>query len=128
MWPRSCSRSTSPRADRWSRPVLWRLVSPIAFGLALLAAASHSSWNLLVARTRDTQVATAVALLSGVIVFAPLAVWSGHVSNQAIPYIAASALLELVYFVLLARAYRSTDVSLVYPLARGSAPVFVLVV
>lgn len=103
-------------------------MSPIALGLALLAAAAHSLWNLLIARTRETQVATAVALLTGVIVFAPVAMWSWQVSTEAIPYLAISALLELVYFVLLARAYGSSELSVVYPLARGSAPVFVLIV
>jgi drug/metabolite transporter (DMT)-like permease len=103
-------------------------MSPVALGLALLAALAHSLWNLLVARSRDTQVTTAVALLTGVVVFAPAAVWSWQVSQQAIPYIATSALLELVYFFLLARAYRSSELSMVYPLARGSAPVLVLLI
>ena len=49
------------------------------------------------------------------------------VSSDAIPYIAASAVFELCYFVLLARAYDSGEVSVVYPVARGSAPVVVLV-
>lgn len=101
-------------------------MSPVALGLALLAALSHSLWNLLVARTRETEVATAIALLSGVVVFAPIAIWTWQVSNEAIPFIAASALLELLYFIVLARAYRSAELSVVYPLARGSAPVLVL--
>ncbi|HMJ96210.1 MAG TPA: EamA family transporter, partial [Thermoleophilaceae bacterium] len=49
------------------------------------------------------------------------------VSSEAIPFIAASAALELAYFVLLARAYAGGEVSVIYPIARGSAPVVVLV-
>ncbi len=43
------------------------------------------------------------------------------------PFVVASAVLELVYFWMLARAYRQADLSLVYPIARGLAPVLVLV-
>ena len=52
---------------------------------------------------------------------------TGGVSSEAVPFIAASACLELIYFVLLARAYDGGEVSVIYPIARGSAPVVVLV-
>jgi drug/metabolite transporter (DMT)-like permease len=103
-------------------------VGAVALGLALLAAISHASWNLLVARTSDTHLTTAVAIVSGVVVFAPIAALVWQVPPQALPFIAASAALELLYFALLARAYQSTDLSVIYPLARGSAPVMVLIV
>ena len=45
---------------------------PVAFTLALAAAFLHAFWNLLLARARDTESATAIALLAAVIVFAPL--------------------------------------------------------
>jgi uncharacterized membrane protein len=50
----------------------------------------------------------------------------GDLSAEALPFVAASAVLELVYFVLLARAYRGGELGVVYPVARGSAPVLVL--
>jgi drug/metabolite transporter (DMT)-like permease len=62
----------------------------------------------------------------GCIAFLPSLV--GDVSSEAISWIAASAALELLYFALLALAYSRFDLSAVYPLARGSAPVFVLAV
>ncbi len=43
------------------------------------------------------------------------------------PFLVASCALQLAYFALLAAAYRRADLSVVYPLARGLAPVFVLV-
>jgi drug/metabolite transporter (DMT)-like permease len=43
-----------------------------------------------------------------------------------VPYLVASSVLQLAYFALLAAAYRRADLSVVYPLARGLAPVFVL--
>jgi drug/metabolite transporter (DMT)-like permease len=82
---------------------------------------------VLLAGSRDLGASTAGILIFGVVLLAPPAVLTGGVSSQAIPFIAASAALELVYFVLLARAYAGGEVSVVYPIARGSAPVVVLV-
>jgi uncharacterized membrane protein len=98
-----------------------------AVALALGAAFLHAGWNVLLAGSRDTRAATAGLLLWGVALLAVPALLTGGVSSSALPYIAASAVLELVYFVLLARAYDGGEVSVVYPVARGSAPVVVLV-
>jgi drug/metabolite transporter (DMT)-like permease len=98
-----------------------------AVGLALGAAFLHAGWNVLLAGSRDTRSSTAGLLIWGVALLALPAVLTGGVSSDAVPYIAASAVFELFYFVLLARAYDSGEVSVVYPVARGSAPVVVLV-
>lgn len=99
-----------------------------AFLLALAAAFVHALWNLLLARARDPEAAGAVALLTAVVIFAPVAALRWEIEAEAWPYVAASSLLELVYFALLGAAYRRSEVSVVYPLARGLAPVLVLVV
>ena len=96
--------------------------------LTLGAAALHAFWNLLVAGSKDPVVVTAAMLGTSIVLFAPAAVLTWDVSWQAAPYIAASAAFELIYFVLLATAYRTYELSLVYPIARGLAPVLVLVV
>jgi uncharacterized membrane protein len=98
-----------------------------AVALALGAAFLHAGWNVLLAGSRDTGAATAGLLVWGVALLAPAALITGGVSAEAIPFIAASSALELVYFVLLARAYGGGELSVVYPIARGSAPVVVLV-
>jgi drug/metabolite transporter (DMT)-like permease len=97
-----------------------------ALGLALAAALVHALWNLLLAGARDSQAATAVGMCVGCVVFLPALV--GDVSSDAVPWLVASAVLELAYFALLALAYSRAELSAVYPLARGSAPVFVLAV
>lgn len=66
-------------------------------------------------------------LVWGVALLAVPALLTGGVSSEAIPFIVGSAALELAYFVLLARAYVDGEVSVIYPIARGSAPVVVLV-
>ena len=98
-----------------------------ALALALGAAVLHAGWNVLLAGSRDSVAATGALLLFGTLLLAPVALLTGGVSDSAAPYIAASAVLELVYFVLLARAYRGGELGVVYPVARGSAPVVVLV-
>jgi drug/metabolite transporter (DMT)-like permease len=98
-----------------------------ALALALGAAVLHALWNLLLARERDTEAATAVALIALVAVLALPAVLTWRVKDAAVPYIAGSAALELIYVGLLAAAYRRFDLSVVYPVARGLAPVLALV-
>jgi drug/metabolite transporter (DMT)-like permease len=97
-----------------------------ALALALGAAVLHAVWNLLLAGSRDSVAATGALLAFGVVLLAPAALLFGGVSGEAVPFIAASAALELAYFVLLARAYRGGELGVVYPVARGSAPVLVL--
>jgi drug/metabolite transporter (DMT)-like permease len=97
-----------------------------ALALALAAAFVHALWNMLLARARDSQAATAVALAIGVVLFAPAAALTWHVSSAAIPFVIASSALEILYFVFLAAAYQAGELSLVYPVARGTAPVIVL--
>jgi drug/metabolite transporter (DMT)-like permease len=98
-----------------------------AFALALSSAFVHALWNLLLARARDSEAATAVALLVGAAVFAPVAALTWQISAAALPYLAASATLEVAYFAQLARAYDHNELSVVYPVARGSAPVLVAI-
>lgn len=103
-------------------------MSGVALALALGAAVLHASWNVLLAGSRDTAAVTGGLLVWGVVLLAPFALVTGGVSSEALPFIAASAALELAYFALLARAYAGGELSVVYPVARGLAPAFVLVV
>jgi drug/metabolite transporter (DMT)-like permease len=98
-----------------------------AFALAFSSAFVHALWNLLLARARDSEAATAVALIAGTIVFAPVAALTWELDSGVWPYLAASAALEVAYFALLAAAYDRGELSLVYPIARGSAPVLVAI-
>ncbi|HEX6701361.1 MAG TPA: EamA family transporter [Gaiellaceae bacterium] len=95
--------------------------------LALAAAALHAVWNLLLARARDTEAAAAAMFAVAAVGYAPVAAAAWDVHETAIPFVVASAILELVYLGLLAAAYRRADLSLIYPVARGTAPVLVLV-
>jgi drug/metabolite transporter (DMT)-like permease len=97
-----------------------------ALCLALGAAFLHASWNVMLAGARDSEAATAVATVCGVALLAPVALATGDVSDAALPFAAASAVLHVGYLALLARAYQGGEVSVVYPVSRGTAPVLVL--
>ena len=99
-----------------------------AFALALGAAFLHALWNLLLAKERDPEPATAIAICASVLVFAPVAAVFWDVDSQVWPYLVATSALQLAYFALLASAYRYAELSFVYPVARGLAPVLVLLV
>jgi drug/metabolite transporter (DMT)-like permease len=94
--------------------------------LALAAAFVHALWNLLLARARDPEAATAVALVVAVVVFAPVSVFSWGLEREVWPYLVVTSGLQLLYFSLLITGYRKAEMSVVYPVARGVAPTIVL--
>ena len=106
----------------------------LAIALVLVAAVLHAGWNVLLKTSGDT-LTTAVRLqVIGTAVMLPVGlaayVWSGMpgVPVAAIALALVSAVLEAAYFVLLASAYRRGPLSLVYPLARGSAPLLAVAI
>src|SRR3954462_4396479 len=99
-----------------------------ALVLALGSAVLHAAWNLLLARARDVQAAAATTFVISVVVALPFALVWWHADASVWPYALASTLLEIVYVVALALAYRGGEVSFVYPLTRGLAPVIALAI
>ena len=99
---------------------------PEALALALAAAVLHAGWNVLLRESDDVEARTAVVLGLSVLLFAPVAAATWSVSWAVAPYVAASAAFEGAYFALLVAAYRRRELSVVYPVARGSAPLLVL--
>ncbi len=99
-----------------------------AFALAFGSAFLHAFWNLLLARERDPEAATAVALTVAVVVFAPVVIVIWDVESAVWPFVAVTSVLQLTYFVFLSAAYRRAELSVVYPVARGLAPVLVLLI
>ncbi|MBI3844683.1 MAG: EamA family transporter [Planctomycetes bacterium] len=96
--------------------------------LCLLAAAVlHALANVLLKQGRDKLAFTWWILFASALVGVPLAWLRGGVDASAWSWIVASGLIEAAYFVVLGRAYSHGDLSQVYPVARGSAPLFTLV-
>ena len=102
-------------------------MSLTALALVLLAAVLHATWNFAAKRAgSDSRFALASALWV-VVLWAPVAVWFGW---QELPtwglaqwgVVCASAAVHVLYFNTLLRGYREADLTVVYPVARGSAP------
>src|SRR5215210_396917 len=96
-------------------------------GLVLLAAVAHAVWNLLAKGGQGGQgfvwlytVAASVLYLPVLVV--ALIVAPGPLGWEAFVFMAGSGALHTVYASLLQRGYRTGDLSLVYPLARGTGP------
>lgn len=99
----------------------WALV------LILAAAFIHATWNLLNKRASGHATFTWVVAILSAMFYAPVAVavvifWQTQIGWFEIGLMAGSAALHTGYFVLLNEGYRAGDLSLVYPLARGTGP------
>jgi drug/metabolite transporter (DMT)-like permease len=102
-------------------------VSLAALGLVLVAAMMHAGWNLFVKQARRKLVFMWLALVIGVICFLIIPLTSSPLPLRVWPYIAGSAIAEGIYYIALTWAYDLDDFSLIYPLARGAAPVLLFV-
>jgi drug/metabolite transporter (DMT)-like permease len=91
--------------------------------LAVLGAAlCHAAWNAGLKLKVDPRVAVTILAVSGGLVSVPLLAVTGWPASPAWPYLAASAVIHVVYFTGLGEAYRTGDLGQVYPIARGTAP------
>jgi drug/metabolite transporter (DMT)-like permease len=103
-------------------------VPPAALGLVLAAALIHAGWNLLTKKAPDPAAFLFLATAAAAVIGLPLAgfgVATGRVPAAGWAAVAASAVAQALYVQLLAAGYRHGDLSVVYPVARGSAPLLV---
>ncbi len=98
----------------------------LAIVLLLASASLHALWNLLLKRSQEKYIAMGwQVLISGIIAFF-LLLFTGLPPRSMWLFALMSMALEAVYFVLLSNAYSDHDFSLVYPIARGTAPAFLM--
>ena len=95
--------------------------------LVLLAAVLHATWNAVVKSSGDQFLSFAAIRATGTIVATGLVFFVPAPAGEAWPYILAGVFVHNCYYVVLLQAYRFGDLSHVYPLARGIAPVTVAV-
>jgi drug/metabolite transporter (DMT)-like permease len=93
--------------------------------IVLFAALLSASWNAIVKRSGDTLLTT-IMITSAAAAIAALALpFLPQPANASWPFIGASVLLQTLYYALLVAVYRSGDMSHVYPIMRGTAPLIV---
>jgi drug/metabolite transporter (DMT)-like permease len=99
----------------------------LAVGLIIAAAFFHATWNLLVKRVAGGGAFLWLVCVWSGLLYAPLALWiivmqRPVVGTRELVFIAGSAVFHLGYFTMLTKGYRLGDLSLIYPLARGTGP------
>src|SRR5512137_2241155 len=97
-----------------------------SLALLVLAAVLHALSNALIKLSRDKLAFTWWMLTASAILGFPLIFFVGQAQPIGWLIILVSGVIEAAYFITLTRAYALGDLSQVYPVARGSAPLLVL--
>ncbi|HEY6510617.1 MAG TPA: EamA family transporter [Burkholderiaceae bacterium] len=98
----------------------WPIVLAVLFGAVL-----HAGWNALVKSSGDKELDTALVHFLGALVALPPLLLVGAPPPAAWPFIAASLVVHIAYYVTLAGAYKHGELGMTYPIMRGSAPLLV---
>src|ERR1700687_252050 len=122
------------RAVFWAIPDIKSIVPLAVLPLVLLAAVFHASWSaLLKASENPLSLATRAVTWGPAVSLPPVAVAWIVAGRPGLPLAGwllalASAFLELIYFITLSTAYQRGELSVVYPIARGTAPLLAVLV
>jgi len=103
-------------------------MSGLALGLVILAAFFHACWNLLAKTSRKKNVFIWWFVLVATVVYFPMFLYfwlDVAITSPGWACIVATGILHALYFWFMGGAYERGDLSLVYPLSRGSGPLFV---
>lgn len=95
--------------------------------LVLLAAFLHAAWNVLLRSGRDRFQSAAIMSFTAAIICVPAIFILPLPQTRAWPFATASAVVHIVYHLLLVRQYRQGDFGHTYPVARGSSPLLIAV-
>lgn len=99
----------------------------VLYGLVLLGAIAHASWNGLLKGASDPFLLMAVIRTVGLLYGLTVVILLPPPPAEAWALLAAACIAHWVYFGLLLQSYRVGDMSMIYPIARGSAPVILAV-
>ena len=102
-------------------------MEPLVFILILICAAGHAAWNSLLKARIDPAVATTMLAIGGGLAAMPVLFFTGMPAPESRPFLLVSILIHLFYWTYLGKAYAAGDFGLVYPLARGAAPLLTAV-
>jgi drug/metabolite transporter (DMT)-like permease len=92
------------------------------------AAALHALWNSLVKSADDKFLSSAVVAIFCGLVAVIAALVLPRPASATFPFIIASAVIHIVYFMLVGLLYRSADLSVAYPIMRGLAPLIAAII
>ena len=96
----------------------------LAIVMLLVSAVLHTSWNLLIKQSEDKYIVTWWMVTIGGVFAIVMLFFTGLPPRSMWVFAVVSICVEATYFVTLSYAYHDNDFSLIYPVARGSAPAF----
>jgi len=102
-------------------------LTPLLIGLVLLAALLHASWNAMAKSGGTPEYSIASYQLVGALICVPFLFFVPIPLVASWPMLLLSAILHNFYYYTLAKSYRAGDLSQMYPLFRGFAPVMVAI-
>ncbi|KOG30139.1 EamA family transporter [Streptomyces resistomycificus] len=100
-------------------------MTPLVTTAVLLAAVTHAGWNALAHRITDKLVGFTLIAGGGSLIGLAMIPFVPVPAAGAWPYLIASAVIHVVYYVLLMKSFRLGDFGQAYPIARGTAPLVV---
>ncbi|MFJ9537177.1 EamA family transporter [Streptomyces sp. NPDC101225] len=100
-------------------------MTPLVATAVLVAAVTHAGWNAIAHRITDKLVGFTLIAGGGMLIGLLLVPFTAFPASGAWPYLGASAVIHLAYYVLLMRSFRLGDFGQAYPIARGTAPLVV---
>lgn len=95
------------------------------FAIILLGAALHATWNAVVKGGVDKLLTTCMIAAVASLIALAATPFLALPAQESWPFIGASVVLQVLYFVLVAATYRLADMSQTYPIMRGTAPLLV---
>ena len=98
------------------------------FIAVILAALLHAVWNAMVKKGEDKYISLTAVVLGHIPIAIAVIFFTPMISLQSIPYILFSAIFLSGYEWCLLSAYRLEDYTKVYPIARGTAPIFIIII
>ena len=95
--------------------------------LIFFAALLHALWNIIIKSLNNSLVGIAVKVFFQSIIFFPIIFIVQPPQGLTWFYLVCSSILHSIYFILLGSMYNRGDMTVIYPIARGCAPVFVTI-
>ena len=95
------------------------------FAIIMLGAALHATWNAVVKGGDNKLLTTCMIASIASLIASTVIPFLELPAKESWPFIGASVILQVVYFVLVASTYRIADMSQTYPIMRGTAPLLV---
>lgn len=98
------------------------------FAIVMAGAILHATWNAIIKMGSDKLLTTFLVAVAAAVLSCLIVLLLPQPAAASWPFAGASAVCQVVYFLLVARAYRVADMSQTYPIMRGAAPLLVAII